>query len=253
MREPPFTCLFCSGSGPFERVEHLIPESLGNDDTVLPVGFVCDLCNQYFGSKVEAAVLGSPPFNVERAVGAIRTKKGKFAKFESAATSLYSIGFWDHAVFIGQGDWLQNTSDNHGNRILWVDSHPQQRKLFARFFLKLGLELLLLSTVEDPYAAKYSAARECARRGHRADGWEVAYGVYPSRSDLVIAKREDEFGPLETRQIYQYEMGAMSSGDIVLSFTFINHCFACNLSQPSITDYVSEFNARNDFNMLLMR
>jgi hypothetical protein len=46
-RTPPFECLFCrtrDRSG-FTRVEHAIPESLGNDDFVIPAGFVCDVCN----------------------------------------------------------------------------------------------------------------------------------------------------------------------------------------------------------------
>ncbi len=38
------SCLFCGSNGPFLRLEHIIPESLGNDDLVLQ-GEVCDVCN----------------------------------------------------------------------------------------------------------------------------------------------------------------------------------------------------------------
>ena len=36
-------CIFCSEKGPYNTVEHIIPESLGNDDTLL-ANCVCDKC-----------------------------------------------------------------------------------------------------------------------------------------------------------------------------------------------------------------
>lgn len=36
-------CLFCSSHGRCSTVEHVIPESLGNDDLML-AGHVCDGC-----------------------------------------------------------------------------------------------------------------------------------------------------------------------------------------------------------------
>lgn len=70
-------CLFCLKSDvPFKKIEHIIPESLGNDDFTLEPGFVCDFCNQYFGSKVESYVLNIPPFNIERVATIVKTKKG---------------------------------------------------------------------------------------------------------------------------------------------------------------------------------
>jgi len=46
-------CIFClSENSSFSKEEHIIPESLGGEE-ILPKGFVCDRCNQYFGTKVE--------------------------------------------------------------------------------------------------------------------------------------------------------------------------------------------------------
>ena len=53
-------CLFCGNDGPFTTVEHIIPESLGNDDLVLE-GEVCDSCQRYFGKEVEKYVLSHTP------------------------------------------------------------------------------------------------------------------------------------------------------------------------------------------------
>ena len=47
-------CLFCKqDSSNTKSVEHIIPESLGNKTLILPRGYVCDKCNNYFAIKVE--------------------------------------------------------------------------------------------------------------------------------------------------------------------------------------------------------
>jgi hypothetical protein len=79
--------------------------------------------------------------------------------------------------------------------------------------------------------------------------WDFAYGLYPRRHELKLSSRIDEFGPLETRQIYQYEMGIMPSGDVTFCFVFVNHVFACNLTRQSITEYLLAFNLLNEFTL----
>jgi hypothetical protein len=58
-------------------VEHIIPESLGNKNNILPKGVVCDNCNTYFGSKIEKTVLEMPYFKSLRGRIMIENKKGK--------------------------------------------------------------------------------------------------------------------------------------------------------------------------------
>jgi HNH endonuclease len=71
-------CIFCkqdsSGSA---SVEHIVPESLGNTDHVLPIGVVCDVCNQYFARKVERQLLESPMFRLLRSDMAVPNKRGR--------------------------------------------------------------------------------------------------------------------------------------------------------------------------------
>ena len=54
------TCLFCKLESPATTKEHIIPESLGNDDLLLS-GEVCDKCQNYFGKEVESYVLAKTP------------------------------------------------------------------------------------------------------------------------------------------------------------------------------------------------
>ena len=68
------SCLYCRSDGPFSTQEHLIPESLGNDELVL-IGEVCDACQRYFGKEVERYVPDKTPIAVWRVLLQIPTKK----------------------------------------------------------------------------------------------------------------------------------------------------------------------------------
>lgn len=249
MRLPPNRCLFClSTVGPFLRKEHPVPESLGNDETVLAPGFVCDLCNQYFGTKLEAQVLASPPFNIERVAQAVKTKKGRYARYQESGFSVVSTGYWDRVVLSSPKPTTQFLNMLTSGK-LYVFPLPNYADLIVRFLLKIGLESLLLSDEFDPYTKVFDNSRLCARYGEGAGRWDVAYGIYPSRRDLILSTRIDRYGPLETRQLYQYEIGVLESGDCILSFVYVDHVFACNLSRPYLTEYLMFFNANNSFSL----
>lgn len=71
-------CIFCKqDSSGSVSVEHIVPESLGNTQHVLPVGVVCDACNQYFARKVERQLLESPMFRLLRSNMAVPNKRGR--------------------------------------------------------------------------------------------------------------------------------------------------------------------------------
>jgi hypothetical protein len=248
-RCPPYDCLFCRSKehSSFTRVEHPIPESLGNDDLTLAPGSVCDSCNQYFGAKIEARVLASPPFNIERTRQAIKTKKRRLPRFEGEGFSLVSTGGWDTVFVVAPPNDQEKARRMLSERTVYASNPNDYADLMARFLLKMGIELLATADQVNPYSDVFDRARRCARFGERMSKWDVAYGLYPRPDHLKISSRMDEFGRLETRQIYQYEMGMMASRDIVLCFVFANHVFACNLSREPLTEYLLGFNARNKF------
>jgi hypothetical protein len=69
--------------GPFSTKDHVIPESLGNDDLLL-IGQVCDACQRYFGKEVERYVLDKTPLAFWRVFLQISTKKGKRPTVDAA-------------------------------------------------------------------------------------------------------------------------------------------------------------------------
>lgn len=72
-------CIFCKSVTKNERSrEHIIPESMGNVDHVLPVGAICHTCNQYFARKIERPLLEAPIFRHLRAGMKVPSKRGRF-------------------------------------------------------------------------------------------------------------------------------------------------------------------------------
>lgn len=71
-------CIFClkEVDGENKSKEHIIPESLGNIETILPPGIVCDKCNNYFSRKIEQPILNSPMIRLLRFDRNIPNKKG---------------------------------------------------------------------------------------------------------------------------------------------------------------------------------
>lgn len=74
-------CIFChNDSSTSKSAEHIIPESLGNKEYILPTGYVCDTCNNYFSIKIERDLLTQPYFVSMRFRNEILTKKGNLLK-----------------------------------------------------------------------------------------------------------------------------------------------------------------------------
>jgi hypothetical protein len=54
-------CIWCNGDASDSDVSHVVPECFGNrDQQCLPKGVVCRKCNNYFGSKIEPALIADP-------------------------------------------------------------------------------------------------------------------------------------------------------------------------------------------------
>lgn len=71
-------CIFCkSNDRAFTSREHIVPESLGNTDHLLPPGIVCDWCNNYFARKVESPILNSAFFTQARNRAVIPNKRNR--------------------------------------------------------------------------------------------------------------------------------------------------------------------------------
>jgi hypothetical protein len=192
-------------------------------------------------------VLRKAPFGIERARQAIKNKKGKYPRVGTGSLKVRSSGYWDQILLESWPPHESIAKLPGGGLVLnpeWATPNE-----VVRFLLKMGLGLLVRAEGVDPYNSRYDLARRCAREGSLAGEWDFALGRYPHRSDLTKLVRYDIHGPLETRQIYQYEMGVMASGDLIFCFVFSDMVFAVNLSRPPMLEYIIGFNSANSFQL----
>lgn len=77
-------CLYCkSTSNEFTSPEHIVPESLGNKELILPVGVVCDRCNHGKLALLDDFLLNFEAISFVRVINRIPNKEGRMpsAKF----------------------------------------------------------------------------------------------------------------------------------------------------------------------------
>jgi hypothetical protein len=91
-------CLYCKESdGPFTSVEHVIPESLGNQSLrgkkliLLPKGIVCDTCNNGKLAVLDNALIEFPPISWMRMRYGVRSKSGELPTTKLSNATIRSL------------------------------------------------------------------------------------------------------------------------------------------------------------------
>lgn len=146
-------CIFCKeDSRDSKSVEHIIPESLGNKDLILPKGVVCDKCNQYFAVKVEKPMLEMKYFRNVRFRNNIKSKKGRNIPYKTLFP--HKDGGWVDMI-IDDNNIIFNNDDTHVtdlirnqkiNKMMFevVDAPSKNNSYVSRFLAKSALELFAL-------------------------------------------------------------------------------------------------------------
>jgi hypothetical protein len=184
-------CLFClQDSTTSVSVEHIVPESLGNTTIVLPRGFVCDRCNNYFARKVEGPFLNSPAILALRHVEAIGNKRGRIPGMDvvlnngmSGRLERFPRSPIPFLLEVDTSDAKSFTLDPTS----WPTSayfpspdKPAATRDVARFVAKAGLEYLIHRNLGFPAglesifgAAELDLCRRFARYGEGPKDWSV--------------------------------------------------------------------------------
>jgi len=187
-------CVFCKGDSSASRsVEHILPESLGNVEHILPPGVVCDGCNNYFARGVEKPFLESPPISLLRFEQAVPSKRGKVppaigVTFMERATvrrepdGSMSVEFGPNALRrvleTGKGTLIVSAYD---------DSLPNHDVL-SRFLAKVAVEALAGRLLGEEWVIEHlvnepqlDPIRAHARYGNHGNEWPVhVRRIYPA-------------------------------------------------------------------------
>jgi hypothetical protein len=210
------TCLFCGAINP-RSIEHIIPESLGNDDLIL-TDDVCRSCNNYF-AKIEKFVLGKTDLAFWRAFLGIRSKKGKLPsvdlslpkKFKGVFPSTHSrhsdeIGFTAHedgSISVENFDEtiIREILSGERRQFQFVMT-PNILHQFGRFLCKIGVELVCRVDPRQARSERFQAARVYARHGSTVELWPI---FHFSSGDIRSLRRLNDDGT-EDVDCYSYSL-----------------------------------------------
>jgi len=153
-------CIFCKADSSTSRtVEHIVPESLGNKNHVLPPGVVCDSCNNYFARKIEGPLLDSEYFRHLRFRNVVFNKEGRIPTIKALylpdtilveimrddeGKSIYASRETDEARFI------ESISKQETFNLIIPQPHLSEEQIVSRFLGKVAMETLALIALEIP-------------------------------------------------------------------------------------------------------
>ena len=154
-------CIFChKDASTSKSVEHIIPESLGNKTHVLPKGYVCDECNNYFARKVEKELLAMPYFISMRSRNNILSKKGKCVRNKFLFPSILQeadgiIEFKEDSIdiILDDPDIFEAIENNKCNKMLslYLPEPEYPSRIVSRFLAKCAYEFFLYQMPRELY------------------------------------------------------------------------------------------------------
>jgi hypothetical protein len=165
-------CIYClKTEARFTSEEHIVSESLGNYDyLVLPVGYVCDVCNNGVLSKLDNTLIKAPPVAFLRVLYVPYDKAGKLPKASFGNMTIERTG--PQAVRITPKDRtgdFQNIQELEDGRVTFnLNLHAGgfNPKKLARSLYKIALGLIAFDLgQEQACSSKYDLAREFIHTG----------------------------------------------------------------------------------------
>lgn len=254
-------CIFCLEDAAGSRsVEHIIPESLGNTEHVLPSGVVCDKCNNYFSRKIEGPLLASEYFSYARATMQVANKRGRVPP---------QLGILPR-LRMSADVWLDRTSiriEPHGrNRAgdfersllrgergsLWLpEPSVIDEKLMSRFLGKVAIEALAARLIgidgwreEINRQEALDLLRRYVRIGERPQLWRFTRRrLYPREQLFKSSSQCYEV-------LHEFDFLYTPQGDLIFVLAIFGEEFAIDMGNPNSTRY-AEYLTSNKAQSLL--
>lgn len=202
-------CMFCLQSdGPFKSREHIVPESLGNKEMMLPPGYVCDRCNNGPLSQLDNALIRCPPVALIKTTRYIKSKRNRLPKAMFGEAGLYAVDVdGESGVQLCVPD-PGDVIDREGSfevtlRATWS---PRGWSQVSRAILKMGLQHLALELGKEAVLDKrFDGVRRSILVGGSA-GW-VAYTREVTPTDhITVFGAEGEPGSSPARLLAGVEL-----------------------------------------------
>lgn len=245
-------CIFCKRDSTKSRsIEHIIPESLGNIDHVLPRGAVCDTCNNYFARKVEGPLLDTHWFRHARSRQWVPNKRGLIPPMRGIVPGArMSADVWldgPKLTFGGRNererDVLIDAIQTGRARSVYIPIiEAIDQRLMSRFLAKVALEVLVERIIrvegwneEIVDKEALDPIRHFARIGDRPEKWPFSrrriYGEEDVHGD------GDGYQVLHEFTILCEPLPEPGHLDLYAVVCIFGEEFAINLGEPEIASY----------------
>lgn len=245
------TCVFCKTASDSSRSEeHVVPESLGNLDYVLPRGVVCDACNNYFATKIEGPLLNLFYFRDLCHRAAIKNKKGNSPRIKGfhvqsrvvvdlfadtgGGGSLAASRPQDEALFADAIRALEG-----GTILVPVPVEPDEW-LMSRFLAKVAIGCAALrligggGAIADMLAdAAFDPLRQYARRGTGASLWP-----YHARRLYAPDRLFEDAGSEPYTIAHEWTFLLISDSELIFVLALFGVEYAVNVGWPDTSPYL---------------
>lgn len=253
-------CLWCKQhTDDSKSVEHILPESLGNQAYTLPRGWVCDRCNNYLARKIEKPFLESYYGRVARFASGVPSKKGRIPPL----TGIHLQSMLPVEVMKDKGDgslsigmakesdepiWIRSvTQSQRGTLILPTVTEPPNDRTLARFIAKVGLEVLAGRCIgidgwneELVNQTALDEIRRYVRYGTPSNIWPVHMRrLYPSEMRFVDGGESFEV-------LHEWTVLVTTSQEHYAVIAFFGVEYTINLGGPELDGYVAWLQKSNN-------
>lgn len=240
-------CIFCLEASNVSRsVEHIIPESLGNKDHVLPPGVVCDKCNNYFASKVEKPFLELP------AVQQLRFEQNVLSKRQRIPPGFGMLDLGAPIELIRDHEGLsivapEGVKDPFGKTgTLYIPTRlPIPAGVVAsRFLAKVGLEAFAHRNPPEKseglvYDTQLDPLREHARRGRHPE-WPIHVRTIYDQDSMWT---DGTGAPYQL--IHEFDFLVTDQSEIYFVLCLFGSELVINCGGPELEGYVRWLEAHN--------
>ncbi len=243
-------CIFCKEDSSDSRsVEHIVPESLGNIDHVLPPGVVCDKCNNYIAREVEKPFLDSRYFQERRFYAGIPNKKKRIPPMEGIhLQSRTPVQFLkingEEGISVGaspnvdESGWVQSLLKREAGTVIVPIGQKPSDNIISRFIGKVGLEVLahraldvqggLDETINQP---ELEELRRYVRIGNSAQSWPYSCrSIY--QPDFIFNDGAEQY-----QVPHEFDILITPESEYYIVVAIFGEEYALNLGGPEIEGY----------------
>ncbi|MBW8003442.1 MAG: HNH endonuclease [Planctomycetes bacterium] len=243
-------CTFCkNNSSSSKSVEHIIPQSLGNTEHVLPPGVVCDGCNKYLFQNVEKPFLDSLFMRYRRFLMKVPSKKKRIPPIDAwHAQSRIKVNLFhnldDKGISVGPAEgedeskWIHSIMKDSSGTLYVPSGNLPDNNIVTRFIGKIGIEALAsrVLNLEDWKTEiidkpELDELRDHVRLGFPATPWPINYRrIYPTKH--VFDDRSEAY-----QVLHEYDILVIEANEYLIIVAIFGDEYTLNLGGRCINGY----------------